>query len=188
MALEIINRKIVGTIDNLENKLEGTLPVTREELLVLVNFWGRLGNFYAKASNNQILMIDKCEAKECYDLSKLDTSEITDMSSIFRTSNFNGDISNWNVSNVTNMGYMFYNAKSFKEKYNSGEPLPTNTDDIKEWLNDNRYRMNDLSIKDKYGKEIDDFFSNITDIYSTNRIGLHEKESKKIQEKVIKWL
>ena len=35
--------------------------------------------------------------------------------------------------------------------------------------------MKDLDIKDTHGKEIDDFFSNITDIYSTNRIGLHNQ-------------
>ena len=70
MALEIINRKIVGTIDNLEAKLNGKIPVTREELLVLVNSWGRKLNFEAKASNEQTLIIDKCEPKECYDLSK----------------------------------------------------------------------------------------------------------------------
>ena len=54
-------------INNLEDKLDGKLLVTREELLVLVNSWGRLGNFDAKVSNDQILIIDKCEAKECYD-------------------------------------------------------------------------------------------------------------------------
>ena len=89
MALEIINRKIVGTIDNLEEKLSGKLPVTREELLVLTNSWGRKLDFEAKASNNQTLKIDKCDSKECFDLSKLDTSEITDMSNIFRNTEFN---------------------------------------------------------------------------------------------------
>ena len=294
MALEIINSKIIGVIDNLENKLEGKLPVTREELLVLVNSWGRLEGFNIKDSNNQTLKIEECEAtqteqtefvrKECYDLSKLDTSEITDMLSIFRHSNFNGDISNWNTSNVTNMERMFYNAYSFnqplnfdtsnvtnmermfayartfnqllnfdtskitnmksmfyqaksfnqpvifdtrnvtsmasmfnnassfnqplnfntskvtsmismfsyarvfnqplnfdisnvismyemfnetnafKDKYNNGKTLLDYTEDIKEWLNDNRYRMNDLDIKDKYGNQIDDFFSDITNL------------------------
>ena len=108
-----------------EKLLSGEMPITRENLLVLVNSWGRLGSFNAKASNNQMLMIDKCEAtqseqtefvrKECYDLSKLDVSEITDMSSIFRQSNFNGNISNWNTSNVTDMEWMFFNAKSFNQ-------------------------------------------------------------------------
>merc|ERR1712051_625056 len=37
------------------------------------------------------------------------------MRSMFdRAGSFNADISNWDVSQVTNMGYMFYDATSFK--------------------------------------------------------------------------
>ena len=40
-------------------------------------------------------------------LPDLDTSEITDMSLLFRRSKFNGDISKWDVSNVVDMSDMF---------------------------------------------------------------------------------
>ena len=111
MALEVKDREIIGEIDNLEEKLNGELSINRLELLYLVNSWGRTNSF----NTNENIRIPKCEAKECYDLSKLDTSEITDMSQLFEYSGFNGDISNWVVSNVTDMYGMFRDAKAFNQ-------------------------------------------------------------------------
>jgi surface protein len=49
------------------------------------------------------------------DFNDIDTSEIRDMSELFRGMNrFNGDISKWDVSNVTDMDRMF----SYCEKFN----------------------------------------------------------------------
>ena len=51
----------------------------------------------------------------------INTSEITDMSGLFdnidndNRDKFNGDISNWDVSNVTDMYSMFYGCKSFNQ-------------------------------------------------------------------------
>ncbi len=64
MALKIKNEIIIGTIDKLEEKLEGKLPITREELFVLVNSWGRNISFYTKDSQNKDIYIESCKATQ----------------------------------------------------------------------------------------------------------------------------
>jgi len=51
------------------------------------------------------------ERGEHGDLNDIDTSEIRDMSEIFMHTNFNGDISEWNVGKVKNMELMFSLSK-----------------------------------------------------------------------------
>ena len=71
-------------------------------------------NFY-KVQNKDILIsiiekYIKIFGDNC-NLNWIDVSNVTNMSYIFYDSNFNGDISQWNVSNVTNMQGMFSNSK-----------------------------------------------------------------------------
>jgi surface protein len=60
---------------------------------------------------------DKDKAIEQFgNISKWDTSEVTDMSKLFRNANaFNDNIVDWNVSKVNNMSYMFDRAHSFNQ-------------------------------------------------------------------------
>ena len=48
-----------------------------------------------------------------YDLNFIDTSKITEMSNLFMNCEYDIDVSNWDVSNVTNMSCMFYYCKKF---------------------------------------------------------------------------
>ena len=58
-----------------------------------------------------LILIDKLGNKA--DLNFLDVSNVKDMGYMFYGTNFNGDISKWNVSNVTNMEGMFRECKNF---------------------------------------------------------------------------
>ena len=58
-------------------------------------------------------LIDYAFKHNIYDLNFIDTSKITNMSNLFINCECNIDVSNWDVSNVTNMYRMFYCCKNF---------------------------------------------------------------------------
>ncbi len=52
------------------------------------------------------------------DISNWDVSNVTIMKSMFKSSEFNGDISNWDVSNVIDMNRMFFSSKFNQNIFN----------------------------------------------------------------------
>jgi surface protein len=70
-------------------------------------------NYYPKTKDELKELVERLieERGNEADLNDIDTSEITDMSELFKKSNFNGDISEWNVGKVENMAFMFRNSQ-----------------------------------------------------------------------------
>ena len=71
-----------------------------------------------KELKDLILQRIKEEGNEV-NLNDIDVSKITDMTSLFEGTDFNGNISGWDVSNVTNMYAMFYRCEAFNQDISS---------------------------------------------------------------------
>ena len=101
-----------------------------------------LYNYHPKDRDELESLINKLikERGDKADLNDIDTSNITDMTSMFYDSKFNGDISKWDVSNVTNMASMFYDSK-----FNG---------DISKWDVSNVTNMNYMFIDSKFNGDI----------------------------------
>ena len=89
-----------------------------EEKLIIKKIKGSNNYKYFPQTKEELKEIISKRIKEegnKVDLNNIDVSKITDMSELFTQTNFNGNISNWNVSNVTNMRFMFYGCKLFNQ-------------------------------------------------------------------------
>ena len=77
--------------------------------------------YFPKTKEELKKNIKECLDSKNYNLNCIDTSKITDMSSLFYDTKLKDaiekiDISKWDVSNVTNMKYMFYECINFTGK------------------------------------------------------------------------
>ena len=84
----------------------------------------------------------KTEGKEV-NLNDIDVSKIIDMSHLFENTDFNGDISEWDVSNVTNMNSMFYGCKSFNQDISKWDV--SNVTNMNRMFNGCKYFNQDIS-------------------------------------------
>ena len=113
-------------------------------------------NYHPKTNGELIKIVDQLIKERGNDanLNDIDTSEITDMDGIFEGSNFNGDISNWDVSKVKRMNYMFHHS-SF-----TGE-----NGDISNWDVSNVEDMNSMFMESKFNGDISNWdVSNVKDM------------------------
>ena len=103
---------------------------------------------------------DKSSAIRKYgDISGWDVSNVTNMRYMFgETDSFNGDLSKWDVSNVTNMQVMFWNAHKFNG-------------DLSKWNVSNVRRMDRMFINaDSFNGDLSKWdVSNVTDMYEMFR-------------------
>ncbi len=96
-----------------------------EKLVIDKNFSSNVNNYKPQTKDELKELIEQHIKKygNEVDLNNIDTSDITDMSELFEFSDFNGDISEWDVSNVEDMTLMFGNAKNFNKdisEWNTG--------------------------------------------------------------------
>ena len=116
--------------------------------MITVNSWGRKDTF---SSLDQVIY--KTRSSNKYDLENLDVSQIDDLSSVFDSSLYNGDLSKWDVSNCQNFKSMF----SFSE---------FNNDSLKDWNISNAKTLRFMF----YGAKFDNVLSNYNFNFNFNDI------------------
>ena len=114
----------------------------QEKLIIKKNKSNNYKYFPKTKEELKDIILKRIEAEgNKVDLNDIDVSEITDMSELFRETDFNGDISGWDVSNVTNMCAMFYECESFNQDISGWD-----VSNVK-WI---EYIFDTCPIKEKY--------------------------------------
>ena len=104
-------------------------PQTIEELETAVNMWVNDNETalatYGEINTWDISLMDELDSMFGYpdfndDISNWDVSNVTNMSYLFSgATSFNQDLSSWDVSNVESMGHIFFGATSFNQDLSS---------------------------------------------------------------------
>jgi surface protein len=101
------------------------------------------------------------------DIGNWDVSNVTDMSWLFGGArNFNQPLDKWNVSNVKNMAYMFYDAEAFNQPLNN-------------WDVGNVKNMSDMFMyTENFNQPLNKWnVSNVKDMYGMFRFAKHFSQS-----------
>ena len=61
---------------------------------------------------------------------------------------------------------MFYEAQAFQDKFNNGNPLPNDTNNLKQWLKENSDMMLAIDIKEREKENLDSFYNNLVSLYN----------------------
>ena len=107
-----LDDNIMSKIDNKENIIANDANI-KDIIRYAINKLGNNAdlNFIDVSKVTSMLEMFSNYSKFNGDISNWNVSNVKDMSYMFESSKFNGDISNWDVSNVTNMFSMFANSK-----------------------------------------------------------------------------
>ena len=120
---------------------------------VTVGATGKLGGLTYTAVNNTTLksMVDNGE-----DVTKVVTTLVNNMKELFKDKYYNGDISSWDTSNVTDMSFMFRGE---------GYSLADFNQDISSWDVSNVTSMRFMFSESKFNQDISSWnVSNVTDM------------------------
>ena len=175
-----IFKETINDIDDLEDKLSGKLPVNVNDLVILINTWGRKDRFCIYVDDIEYIL-DSYKKEECLPLENLDVSQIEYFTQIFAGSYYNGDLSKWDFSNANKFMQMFmcshFNNNSlknlnFKNVIEADDMFYESKfcGDISDWINYENTNFSEIfynnkNFKDKYYPEHNNryfFYSNET--------------------------
>nr|WP_321415804.1 BspA family leucine-rich repeat surface protein [uncultured Allomuricauda sp.] len=118
-VLESDNASCAQSSASVTFAVQGPVYLHDNGTTVVARDWARAGDEWTVNGKEYVVVGDKDNLIERIgkneDPSTFCTTKVTDMSALFFSSDFNGDISTWDTSNVTNMQGMFASTTAFDQ-------------------------------------------------------------------------